>query len=48
MKVLSDENVANVEDEPDLPVGVSIEGLRKVFKVSVSRVYHLRYKPTSA
>ncbi|XP_078344110.1 phospholipid-transporting ATPase ABCA3-like [Oculina patagonica] len=34
MKVLSDENVANVEEEPDLPVGVSIEGLRKVFKGS--------------
>lgn len=38
MKVIPDENVANVEEEPDLPVGVSIEGLRKVFKVSVSKV----------
>ena len=38
MKKLSGENVANVEEEPDLPVGVSIEGLRKVFKVSGFRI----------
>ena len=24
---------ADVEEEPDLPVGVAVEGLRKVFKV---------------
>lgn len=26
---------ADVEEEPDLPVGVSIKGLRKVFSVSI-------------
>ena len=34
--VLVDNDVvdkADVEEEPDLPVGVAVEGLRKVFKV---------------
>ena len=40
MKLISgkdEQGVAIVEEEPILPIGVSIEGLRKVFKVGVSR-----------
>ena len=32
-------NDSDVEEEPELPIGVSIKGLRKVFKVSNYDIY---------
>ena len=32
---------ADVEEEPDLPIGVSIKGLRKVFKVTINHDTHV-------